>query len=217
MEVYPYQFGKSALALAACLWVAAAAPASSPTGLYQIRQMEMAGGLELQKDGHFRYAFTYGAVDEEAKGDWAFDGKSVFLTSNPMPKAPAFELVSDDPAPKGELYMTLEDPGFEWGHGLEAIAADAQKNGFELSADESGRVDLTGRPPVVAVAPEMPVCGPTGDIFPLSADRGHKLIFRFHRNDLGKVRFDKQPLLINGSDLLLERYDATIRFTKVRP
>src|SRR5438128_1926637 len=174
--------------------------------------MEMAGGLELRKDGRFRYAFTYGAVDEEGSGDWTFDGKTVFLTSKPMPKAPAFELVRDDPAPKGELYLTLEDPGFEWGHGLEVIAADAQKNGFEVAADESGRVDLAGKPPIVAVAPEMPVYGPTGDIFRLSADRGHKLQFRFHRNDLGKARFDKEPLRISGSGLLLERYEATIRF-----
>ena len=200
------------------LLLAAAAPVkASPAGLYEIRQMEMGGGLELRKDGHFRYAFSYGAVDEEGEGDWSFDGKSVLLTSRPMPKAPAFELVHDDPAPRGELYLTLEDPGFEWGHPLEAIAADAAKNGFEISADDSGRVDLAGKPAIAAIAPEMPVYGPTGDIFPLTADRGHRLLFRFHRNDLGKVRFDKQPLLPKGRDLLLERYDATIRFVKIRP
>jgi len=205
--------------IAALLLVAAApAPAkASPAGVYETHQMEMAGGLELRKDGHFRYAFTYGAVDEEGSGDWTFDGKTVFLTSDPMPKAPAFELVRDDAAPKGELYLTLEDPGFEWGHGLEVIAADAQKNGFEVTADDSGHVDLSGKPAIVAVAPEMPVYGPTGDIFALSADRGHRLLFRFHRNDLGKARFDKEPLQLNDSGLLLERYDTRIRFVKVRP
>ena len=70
----------------------------------------------LKGDGHFRYALSYGAVDEECEGGWTFDGKTVWLTSKPMPKAPSFELVRDDPAPKGELFMTLEDPGFEWGH-----------------------------------------------------------------------------------------------------
>ena len=49
----------------------------------------------FQQDGHFRYAFTYGAVDEEAEGDWSFDGKKVHLTSRPMPKEPSFDLVSD--------------------------------------------------------------------------------------------------------------------------
>ena len=202
----------------ALLLLAAHAPASvSPAGLYQTRLMEVAGALELAKNGHFRYALSYGAVDEEGAGDWTFDGKTVWLTSKPMPKAPGFELVRDDPAPKGELYLTLQDPGFEWGHPLAAIAADAAKQGFEISADGTGRVDLTGRPPIAAIAPEMPVYGPTGDVFPVSGDRGHRLLFRFHANDLGKARFDKQPLERNGPNLLLERYDTAFRFLKVRP
>ena len=206
------------IALAAFLLFAAPAPAKdSPVGLYELRQMEKAGGLELKSDGHFRYALTYGAVDEEGAGDWTFDGETVRLTSSPMPKAPSFELVRDDPAPKGDLYITLQDPGFEWGHPLEAIAADAAKQGFEVSADDSGHVDLTGKPPIVALAPEMPVYGPTGDIFPLSADRGHRLLFRFHANDLGKARFDKESLKKDGADLLMERYDTSFRFVKVRP
>ena len=195
-----------------------AAPANAfPAGLYETHQMEVAGGLELKPDHHFRYALSYGAVDEEAKGDWTFDGKTVRLTSNPMPKAPSFELVRDDPAPKGELYLKLEDPGFEWGHPLEALAADESKRAFEVEADDSGRVDLTGKPPVSAIAPEMPVYGPTGEVFLLSADRGHRLLFRFHRNDLGQARFDHEALFRKGADLLLQRYDTVFRFVKVRP
>ena len=198
----------------ALLLLAAAAP--SPVGMYQTHQMEVAAALELKPDHRFRYALSYGAVDEEGEGDWTFDGKTVRLTSNPMPKAPSFELVRDDPAPKGELYLKLEDPGFEWGHPLEAIAADESKRGFEVEADDSGRVDLSGKPPVAMVAPEMPVFGPTGDVFPLSADRGHKLLFRFHRNDLGRARFDHEVLERDGTDLLLKRYDTSFRFQKVR-
>ena len=179
--------------------------------------MEVAGALELKSDGHFRYALSYGAVDEQGEGEWTLDGKTIRLTSKPMPKAPRFELVRDDTAARGELFMTLEDPGFEWGHPLEAIAGDAARNGFEISADDSGRVDLAGKPPIVAIAPEMPVYGPTGDVFPLSAERGHRLLFRFHANDLGKAGFDRQPLERSGADLLLQRYDTSIRFVKVRP
>jgi len=204
-------------AIAGLLGTSAVPPSSSPAGLYETRQMEVAAGLELKHGGHFRYALTYGAVDEEGAGDWTFDGKTVWLTSKPMPKAPSFELVRDDPAPAGELYMTLEDPGFEWGHPLEAIATSDSKQGFEISADDSGRVDLAGKPPLQAIAPEMPVYGPTGDIFRLSADRGHRLLFRFHANDLGRARFDKQPLERHGADLLLERYDTVFRFVKLRP
>jgi hypothetical protein len=202
---------------AALLLLAAGSSAASPVGSYATRQMEVAAALELKPDHRFRYALTYGAVDEEAQGTWSFDGKTVRLTSVPMPKAPSFELVRDDPAPKGELYLTLEDPGFEWGHPLYALAADESKQAFEVEADDSGRVDLSGKPPVAMVAPEMPVFGPTGDVFKLSSDRGHKLLFRFHRNDLGKARFDSEPLVVSGKALLLERYDTTFRFVKVRP
>jgi len=202
---------------AALLLLAAAPPKTSPAGLYQTRQMEVAAALELKRNGRFRYALSYGAVDEEGEGDWTFDGKTVRLTSNPMPKAPNFELVRDDPAPAGELSMKLEDPGFEWGHPLEALAKGESNQVFEISADDSGRVGLAGKSPIRAVAPEMPVFGPTGDVFALSADRGHRLVFRFHRNDLGKARFNREPLRVNGSDLLMDRYDTSFRFVKVRP
>lgn len=205
---------------AALLAIAAPATALAPAklaGLYEIHQMEMGGGLELRRDGHFRYAFSYGAVDEEGEGDWSFDGKVVRLTSEPMPKKPSFELVSDTPAPKGELYMTLEDPGFEWGHPLEALATEDMKSGFEIDADDTGRVDLSGKPAIAAIAPLMPVYGPTGEIFRLDPERGHRLLFRFHRNDLGKAGFDREPLSLDGSGLVMHRYDAEIRFIRVHP
>ena len=207
------------LALAALLLTAAPAPASdSVAGLYQSQQMEIGAALELRKDGHFRYQLDYGAVSEGAEGDWTFDGKRVHLTSNPMPRSPSFELVRDDPAPRGELYMSLEDPGFEWGHSLEAVAkVRGEESGFEISAGDGDRVDLTGKPPIEAIAPLMPVYGPTGDIFPLSPERGHKLLFRFHRNDLGKAAFRDEPLTLVGTALVLLRYDAEIRFLRTRP
>jgi hypothetical protein len=70
---------------AALLLVAAPATAQDFAGLYRISQVEMAGGLELRPDGRFRYAFDYGAVSEESAGDWTFDGKTVLLTTDPMP------------------------------------------------------------------------------------------------------------------------------------
>ena len=54
-------------------------------GLYEIDQMEMAGGLELQANGRFRYAFDYGAVSEVSEGKWAAEGATVLLTTDPMP------------------------------------------------------------------------------------------------------------------------------------
>ena len=203
--------------LSILLLSAAPAPATV-AGLYQSQQMEIGAALELRKDGHFRYQLDYGAVSEGSEGDWTFDGKTVRLTSKPMPKAPSFELVRDDPAPRGELYVSLEDPGFEWGHSLEAVVKiQGKEDAFEVSAGEGGRIDLEGKPPIEAIAPLMPVYGPTGDIFPLSADRGHKLLIRFHRNDLGKAAFRDEPLALRENALVLSRYDAEIRFLRVRP
>ena len=109
--------------LAGLLLVAAPATASpSFAGYYESRQMEVAGGLELKAGGKFRYALSYGAVDEEGEGDWTSDGKTVRLTSNPMPKGPTFELVRDDPAPNGQVWMTFDKSSFNWTGRLDAIA-----------------------------------------------------------------------------------------------
>ena len=120
--------------LGPALALLAAAPVTgdSLVGVYETHQMEVAAGLELKRGGKFEYGLSYGAVDEVGQGNWSFDGKAVHLTSDPMPRAPAFELVRDEPAPKGELSMTLEDPGFEWGHGLEAIAKGDSARAFSF-------------------------------------------------------------------------------------
>ena len=74
-----------ALLAALILGAAQALPAPDVSGLYETQQMEVAAALELQPDGHFRYALDYGAVSEATEGDWTFDGVTLRLTSNPMP------------------------------------------------------------------------------------------------------------------------------------
>src|SRR3954465_6065523 len=98
--------------LTALLWLAAAPAHSSVAGLYQSQTMEVGAALELQKNGHFRYQLDYGAVSEQAEGDWTSDGKTVWLTTRPKPVPPSFELVRDDPAPAGEVMMSIEPSGF---------------------------------------------------------------------------------------------------------
>jgi hypothetical protein len=76
--------------LGAAILIAALGGASAETpagfaGLYEINQMEMAGGLELQPDGRFRYGFDYGAVSEVSEGKWTVEGGTVLLTTDPMP------------------------------------------------------------------------------------------------------------------------------------
>ena len=64
---------------------AAAETPAGFAGLYEINQMEMAGGLELHPDGRFRYGFDYGAVSEVSEGNWTVEDGKVVLTTDPMP------------------------------------------------------------------------------------------------------------------------------------
>jgi len=202
--------------VAAVLLIAAHAPLHV-AGLYQAQQIEVGAALELKSNGHFRYQLDYGAVSEAAEGDWTFDGKTVRLTSRPMPKLPNFELVRDDPAPKGELTMTLEPPGFGEGFRIDAVAIDAATGRKGLvTTDEKGLVDSGGRT-LSSVDPLVPVYGTIAGHFELSPDRGHHLLFRFHPNDLGHAAFDKEPLEMTSRGLVFTRYDTQIRFVRVRP
>jgi hypothetical protein len=199
------------------LLLAAAPVATTLPGLYRAQQMEVAAGLELKEDGRFRYALEYGAVSETGEGKWTSDGKTVRLTSDPMPKAPSFEIVRDDPAPIGELWATLEDPGFAWGGPLEMLLTiEGEKALVRAEADESGRVHAGGKR-ILAIHPVVPVYELYGAPLPLSPDRGHKVTVRFVPNDLGKARFVNAPMTIDGDGLVIERYDTPIRFQRVGP
>ena len=210
--------GLSALLLLGMSPAPAAPSPPSVAGHYEIRQMEMAGGLELQPNGHFRYALSYGAADEEAEGDWTSDGQAVRLTTNPVPKPPAFELVRDDPAPKGELSLVLEPPGFGWAGSIDAVVTVAGSDQtVRVRTEGDGRIEIPPNVTVTAIEPVVPIYGGRGAAIALAAERGHHLLLRFKPNDLGKAAFHDEPLARDGDDLLLKRYETVIRFLRVRP
>lgn len=200
-----------------------AAPVVAPSqaslaGLYEIRQMEMGGGLELRPDGHFRYGFTYGAVDEEAEGDWTFDGSAVHLTSRPMPKEPTFELVRDTPAPKCTFSITADWGKFGWSSPPNVLVTyqDAPGELHYADVDEKGEFHPE-KCSVDAVLPLVPMFQVAGEPLNLSPATGHHLSVRFLPNDLGHVAFRGEPLKLDGQDLVWDRYDARIRFLRTRP
>jgi hypothetical protein len=178
--------------------------------------MEVGAALELQQGGHFRYQLDYGAVSEHAEGDWSFDGNTVHLTTKPRPRAPSFELLRDDPAPAGQVSMSLEPPGFGDGYRLDGIATDASGAKGRVTTDDQGVVEA-GDHKLAAIDPLIPVYGTVAGHFPLSPDRGHRLLLRFHANDLGTATFDGEPLTVTPRGLVLKRYDSEIRFIRVRP
>lgn len=194
---------------------AAAAPATSIAGFYQAHQMEVGAALELQKDGHFRYQLDYGAVSEQAEGDWTFDGETVRLTTRPKPTPPSFEVVRDDPAPEGEVTIALEPPGFgAEGYRIDAIGTDAGSGEKGLvTTDSQGHIEAGGHQ-LSAIVPLVPVYDMPTNQISLSAGRGHHLLLRFHANDLGRAPFDREPLPLTPSGLVLNRYETEIRFIR---
>jgi hypothetical protein len=192
------------------------APAPAVAGLYQSQQMEIGAALELKLDGRFRYQLDYGAVSEHAEGRWTSDGKAVRLTTAPGSKPPAFELVRDDPAPVGQLTVAIEPPGLG-GYRLDAIATDATTGEKgRVTVESDGQVDSGGHQ-ISALEPLVPMYGTVAGRFPLDPNRGHRLLLRFHANDLGTAAFDGEPLAITPRGLVLNRYDRAIRFIRVRP
>ncbi len=196
-----------------------AAPSTpSPAGTYAIHQMEMAGGVELQPGGHFRYGFTYGAVDESAEGDWRLDGDTVRLTSKPMPVEPTFDLISDTPAPKCTLSLAVDWGKFGWSSAPDVLVAfvDSLKALHLARADETGTVHLENCA-VTTLIPIVPMFGVPGAPLMLSPATGHRLSLRFRPNDLGHIAFRDEPLKLDGTGLVMERYDTQIRFLRDAP
>lgn len=205
------------IALALAPLLAAVAAASNVAGFYRSNQMEIGAALELRSDGHFLYALDYGAVSETGEGVWVADGSTVRLTSQPMPTPPSFAIVKDLPAAPGELWVDFENPGFDWGGPLEMLLSFDKIVGLvRVSADENGRVETNGGR-VTAIRPLVPVYGTMGAPLPLAGERGHRLTIRFLRNDLGKARFQSEPLQITPEGLLLNRYETSIRLNRVGP
>lgn len=186
-------------------------------GAYDGHQMEMAAGLELAADGRFRYALSYGALDEEAAGTWLADHGAVVLTSDPV-TAPRIAMTGQTTGPSGELRITLDMPEGGMTRQLfeaEITFADGHVERQQLAEDDTVIAFPAGVPPtgIMLVLPMFDVVGERVTIEPA---KGEQLRFRFAPNDLGKVDFRGTRLRQAGGELLLDRYGRTIHFRRVR-
>lgn len=194
----------------------ALAPAPGQVGFYRSNQMEISAALELSANGRFRYQLDYGAVSESGEGDWTSDGRYVLLTSNPMPKAPAYVLVEDEPLPRGKLGLRVvapQSPYFDQVDVLVSIDGGAAR---ELRIAKNETIAL---PPgkVATVTVLVPMYGQAAGRFRLPLSRGHRLSLRFEPNQATVARFERTPLAIDHGALLLRRYDTLIRFERAQP
>lgn len=194
-----------------------AAPQPAVAGLYVVNQMEMGGALELQPSGHFRYQFDYGAVSDSAEGDWTFDGTTVRLTSNPMPKLPGFAVERDDPAPAGELYVAVDNPDMSWSPLTVELKVDGINQPVLAYAADDGRVSAPEGRRIISVRMLMPAVETGDDAVTLSGTGGHRLLFKPELNDIGKAAFHAEPLTLKGSAMIMHHYDAEIVFRRAKP
>jgi len=200
------------LAASLALAAAPAAAAADLPGFYVTRQMEIGGALELRADGRFRYQLDYGAVSEGAEGKWAERNGAVELTSEPMPRTPDFTLLRDDAAPPGELYVTLEKGELNWSPLDVLVDLEGASEPAFVQAEEGGRVRIPPGARPKALRLVVPVYGIAGSAVPLSGGRGHRMLFRFDANDLGKAGFKAERLIRKDDSLVMDRYGAKIIF-----
>lgn len=181
-------------------------------GVYDGHATEIAAGLDLGKDGRFRYALSYGALDEHAEGAWRADADAVYLTADAS-TPPAFVLVSDRAGPGKALHLRLETP-----EGLPPQIFDAEVTFADGQRIQSGMrpeglvFPLNSIATPVAVTLALPAFGLVSRPFPLAGARGRRIVVRFDANDLGTARLAGERLSRNGSVLEMERYGRLLRF-----
>lgn len=179
----------------------AAAPAGVE-GSYMLDGVrEAAGGLELQPGGRFRYAFTYGALDEQAEGRWRQDGTRILLTTDPPPRPPEWSLVLAEPGDAKLFALILEGPNGRPVPNIE-VEVRMQDGSVEKGMTQSEwlEADLDDRMPA-AVTFRIPVFEVASPAFPVDVAKARRYRFRLDPHDLGVRDFRDWPLEIRGEML----------------
>jgi hypothetical protein len=206
------------LALFAGLLLAAAAPAP-PVGMYELSGVrEAAGGLELRADGSFRYALTYGALDERAEGRWRQEGTRVLLTTMPAPRPPVFSKGGAEPGDPATFELLLETAEGQPIENFEVLVtlADGSEHRAQTRRDWlQAPLDAAHQP--IAVRFRIPVFGVESEKLPLEIGRFHRYRFRFDPADLGVRDFRDWPLDVKGDLLQPEGASGNEGFRRVDP
>jgi hypothetical protein len=177
------------------------APASVAGDYMLVGVREAAGGLQLGADGRFRYAFTYGALDEQAEGRWRREGDRILLTTDPTPQPPDWSLLSAEPGEPGQFALILEGPN---GRPIPNIEVEVRMTDASVEKGTTQaewlEAELDGRTPA-AVRFHIPVFDVASPAFPIEAAKAGRYRFRLDPRDLGVRDFRDWPLEVKG-DLL---------------
>lgn len=184
-------------------------------GEYEGNEPEIAAGLALSEDGRFRYAMSYGALDEGAVGTWRADAGSVYLTSGPV-SLPRFSVASDDANPEKVLRISLKLPGDLSTQYFAAVInfADGRRIGRQFTDEEVVLPIAAGERPV-SVTLLLPVFDLASEPLAIAAGEGRDVVVRFDPNDLGAVAFAETPVARDGDVLKLTRHGRELQFRQV--
>lgn len=206
------------LALLAGLLLAAAAPAP-PVGMYALSGVrEAAGGLELRADGSFRYALTYGALDEHAEGRWRLEGTRVLLTTTPPPRPPLFSQAAAEPGDPATFELLLENMSGQPIENIEVRVTLADGSEHQAQTQRNwlrAPLDAAHRP--LAVRFRIPVFDVESESLPLEIERFHRYRFRLDPADLGVRNFRDWPLEVKGDLLQPKGARDSEGFRRVEP
>ena len=206
-------FGTTIAMLA--LLASAATEARSPyAGRYRIANgPDTGGGLELNADGHFRYVFSEGALDEHAEGAWTETGGDIRLTTAPKPVPPSFARGPDGGKDAPTIHVRLADgrdlAGVDFRVGLTTVSGLAgytQAEGWNFTEPGGKRIAW-----VELVEPIYGVISPRFAIDPPAAGA---LVFVLTPNDIEVVDFQNAQLEKRSDDFLLHRGDRTLRLVR---
>lgn len=213
------KFGIAALLVSGVLLpgtVMAGPETAAIAGQYDGTHMEMAARLELGEDGRYRYALSYGAVDEYSQGTWESIGSAIVLTSDPV-EPPRFDFLGEKAGggPKNGLLVHLEVP-----QGLplslfSAVIALTDGRTFAADFSEDGLViPLRKGEDVASIRLALPMFELAGKTVPVQSAQGKRLDFAFRPNAFGFKIFDHAVLPEREGAYVLQRYGREVAFRK---
>ncbi|GGB91712.1 hypothetical protein GCM10011494_07630 [Novosphingobium endophyticum] len=190
---------------------------ASVAGVYDGSQMEMAATLELGEDGRYRYALSYGALDEFSAGTWTRQEGGVVLDSDPS-TPPRFELLGTERGSGAAdvLTLRLEGTGNLPPQLFSAIVERGDGTTSELDFSEQGlEIPVAKGTSGLSIGFALPMYEVRGEPVTVPDPAGKVLYFAFHANDLGFKAFHEALLFESDGLFLLERFGREIVFRKV--
>jgi hypothetical protein len=176
---------------------------------------DVAGALELNSDGTFRFGLSAGALDTEAAGSWTHAGDGITLRTEPRPAAPVFTLARSDPGPgDGTISVNVTWPN---GRGIAGIDFHILREGAEPIEDYTQRDGWTSEPgpdhPLLSIELSEPIHGIVSPEFAVPAN-ARAFTFVLTPNGMGMADFDDAPAERTADGLTLHWRGGELPFVR---